>query len=89
MGRIYLYPPTQKKPQGKLRLIYECYPLAFLIEQAGGVAVADAHNTPVLDIEPIDCHQRSPLFIGSAHMIEDMVARATEAATATTSATAP
>ena len=79
MGGIYLYPPTQKKPQGKLRLLYECYPLAFLIEQAGGAAVADAANTAVLDVVATDCHQRSALFIGSTSMIKEIVASATTA----------
>ena len=59
-GGIYLYPPTIDKPTGKLRLLYECYPLALLIEQAGGVAVTGADV--VLDVHPTaDLHQR-PVF---------------------------
>ncbi|TGE13837.1 class 1 fructose-bisphosphatase [Hymenobacter elongatus] len=71
-GGIYLYPPTAKNPNGKLRLLYEAYPLAFLIEQAGGKALAGAEA--VLDIEPTDYHQRAPLFIGSSEMVDDLVA---------------
>ncbi|WP_324673001.1 class 1 fructose-bisphosphatase [Hymenobacter sp. GOD-10R] len=86
MGGVYMYPPTAKKPQGKLRLLYECYPLAFIVEQAGGVAVAGADNTAVLDIVPTDCHQRSPLFVGSARMVEQIVAGAKQEATTTVKA---
>lgn len=66
-GGIYLYPPTQKAPNGKLRLLYECYPLAMLIEQAGGMATDG--KQPILDIVPTDLHQRTPLYIGSADMV--------------------
>ena len=72
-GGIYLYPPTGKKPGGKLRLLYECYPLAMLIEQAGGEAVVSATEA-VLDIVPKKLHQRSPLFIGSTNMVRELVA---------------
>ncbi len=71
-GGIYLYPTTHKCPKGKLRLLYECYPLAFLIEQAGGMAMAD--HEAVLDIEPTDFHQRSPLLIGSVDMVKACLA---------------
>lgn len=71
-GGIYLYPTTHKCPNGKLRLLYECYPLAFLIEQAGGMAMAD--HEAVLDIEPTDFHQRSPLLIGSVDMVKACLA---------------
>ena len=70
-GGIYLYPPTQKTPNGKLRLLYECYPLAYLIEQAGGQAFADI-DTEILDIEPKSIHQRSPFYIGSTEMMNDL-----------------
>ncbi|TGE28291.1 class 1 fructose-bisphosphatase [Hymenobacter metallicola] len=71
-GGIYLYPPTAKNLNGKLRLLYEGYPLAFLIEQAGGKALVGAEA--VLDIVPTDYHQRAPLFIGSSQMVDDLVA---------------
>ena len=72
-GGIYLYPPTTDKPSGKLRLLYECYPLAFLIEQAGGMAVTGADV--VLDVPPTaDLHQRAPLFAGSAELVRELQA---------------
>ncbi|MBK7214356.1 MAG: class 1 fructose-bisphosphatase [Bacteroidales bacterium] len=67
-GGIFIYPGNLKNPLGKLRLLYECAPMAFIIEQAGGKA-SDGF-TPILDIEPYDIHQRSPLFIGSKKMVE-------------------
>ncbi len=67
-GGIYIYPGTRKAPEGKLRLLYECNPLAFIAEQAGGKA-SDG-RTAILDIEPQRLHQRVPLFIGSKGMVE-------------------
>ncbi len=67
-GGIYIYPGTLKNPGGKLRLLYECIPMAFLMEQAGGKA-SDGYQR-ILDIEPYDIHQRSPLFIGTTKMVE-------------------
>jgi len=67
-GGIFIYPGNTKNPMGKLRLLYECAPMAFIIEQAGGKA-SDGFN-PILDIEPYDIHQRTPLFIGSSKMVE-------------------
>lgn len=66
-GGIYIYPGTTKAPNGKLRLLYECNPLAFLAEQAGGKATNGKKN--IMDIEPTELHQRVPLFIGSAQMV--------------------
>jgi fructose-1,6-bisphosphatase I len=62
-GGIFLYPPDNKNKNGKLRLMYEANPLAFLIEQAGGLAI-DGKNR-ILDILPVSLHQRTPLIIGS------------------------
>lgn len=67
-GGIYMYPATKKNPQGKLRLLYEVNPTAFIAEQAGGLAT-DGKNR-VLEIAPDSLHQRTPLFIGSADMVE-------------------
>ena len=67
-GGIFIYPGNAKNPTGKLRLLYECAPMAFIIEQAGGKASNGFH--PILDIEPYDIHQRVPLFIGSVKMVE-------------------
>ncbi|MEP7264615.1 MAG: class 1 fructose-bisphosphatase, partial [Bacteroidota bacterium] len=67
-GGIYIYPSTAKSPNGKLRLIYECNPLAFIVEQAGGTA-SDG-TTRILDLQPTSLHQRTPFFIGSPDMVE-------------------
>jgi fructose-1,6-bisphosphatase I len=66
-GGIYLYPSTLSHPQGKLRLLYECNPMAFLIEQAGGLA-SDGVNR-IMDLEPTELHQRVPFFVGSKNMV--------------------
>ncbi|MCP6759354.1 MAG: class 1 fructose-bisphosphatase [Fischerella sp. CENA71] len=62
-GGVFLYPGTAQKPEGKLRLLYETAPLAFLIEQAGGRATTGHEN--ILDVVPKKLHQRTPLIIGS------------------------
>ncbi len=67
-GGIYLYPGTRKRPDGKLRLLYECNPVAFIAEQAGGKATDGFRR--IMDIQPEELHQRVPLFIGSVHMVE-------------------
>ena len=59
---------TSKSPKGKLRLLYECNPLAFIIEQAGGKATDGFHRIMELDIKEL--HQRTPLFIGSSDMVD-------------------
>ncbi len=69
-GGIYLYPSTNKVPQGKLRLMYECNALAFIVEQAGGKA-SDGKQR-VLDIMPDSLHQRIPFFVGSKNMVENV-----------------
>jgi fructose-1,6-bisphosphatase I len=66
-GGIYMYPTTASSPNGKLRLLYECNPMAFIIEQAGGVA-SDGYRR-ILDIEPTELHERVAIFIGSAEMV--------------------
>lgn len=67
-GGIYFYPTSSKAPNGKLRLLYECNPMAFIAEQAGGKA-SDGFNR-ILDIEPQELHQRVPFFCGSRSMVE-------------------
>jgi len=67
-GGIYIYPSTSKSPKGKLRLLYECNPLAMIAEQAGGIAT-DGKNR-IMDIVPTQLHQRVPYFVGSANMVE-------------------
>ncbi len=71
-GGIFIYPATAPAPRGKLRLLFECNPLAFLAEQAGGRATDGFKR--ILGIQPTELHQRTPLFIGS----EDMVKKAEE-----------
>lgn len=67
-GGIYIYPSTSQSPKGKLRLLYECNPIAFIAEQAGGKA-SDGFNR-ILEIEPKELHQRVPFFCGSIEMVE-------------------
>jgi fructose-1,6-bisphosphatase I len=66
-GGIYIYPPTSKAPSGKLRLIYECNPLAWIVEQAGGMASDGSQR--ILEKKPGSLHERTPLFIGSKDMV--------------------
>ncbi len=68
-GGIFIYPASKGSPDGKLRLLYECNPMAFLAEQAGGQAT-NGEGTRILDINPTDPHQKSPIFIGSSKMVE-------------------
>jgi fructose-1,6-bisphosphatase I len=67
-GGVFLYPATAKSPKGKLRLMYEANPMAFLVEQAGGSA--SSGNQRILDIPPTELHQRTPLIIGSKHEVD-------------------
>lgn len=67
-GGIYMYPSTAKSPKGKLRLLYECNPIAFLTEQAGGKA-SNGYSR-ILDLEPQELHQRTPFYCGSVEMVE-------------------
>jgi fructose-1,6-bisphosphatase I len=67
-GGVFFYPGRANKPVGKLRLLYEAAPLAFLVEQAGGYA-SDGHGD-ILDVLPTSLHQRIPLFIGDRHLVE-------------------
>ena len=67
-GGIFLYPQTAKNPNGKLRLLYECNPIAFICEQAGGLATNGEKN--ILDIEPKELHERTPFYCGSEKMIQ-------------------
>ncbi|KYF49479.1 fructose-bisphospatase II [Toxoplasma gondii ARI] len=67
-GGIYMYPPTKKDKKGKLRLLYEANPMAFLAEQAGGKAT-DGFDR-IMDIQPSELHQRVPLMIGTARLVD-------------------
>ncbi|MGO2359005.1 MAG: class 1 fructose-bisphosphatase [Mesonia sp.] len=67
-GGIYIYPKSSKSSNGKLRLLYECNPMAFIAEQAGGKA-SDGHQR-IMDLKPTELHQRVPFFCGSKNMVE-------------------
>jgi fructose-1,6-bisphosphatase I len=69
-GGIYLYPQSSTYPKGKLRLLYECNPMAFIAEQANGKASDGFHR--ILDIKPHSLHQRIPFICGSASMVADV-----------------
>ena len=69
-GGIFMYPGTTDKPRGKLRLLYESNPFAFILEIAGGTATNG--KIRILDIQPTELHQRTPLFIGSKLMMEEL-----------------
>jgi fructose-1,6-bisphosphatase I len=71
-GGIYIYPDTTDSPEGKLRLLYECNPLAYIAEQAGGLATTGRKR--ILDLQPERLHQRVPLYIGSKNMVEKAMA---------------
>jgi fructose-1,6-bisphosphatase I len=73
-GGIFLYPmdfKDGKKPKGKLRMLYEASPMAMIMEQAGGAAVNG--TIPILDVEPTDLHERTPLFVGSRHEVAELM----------------
>ena len=69
-GGVYVYPSTDTAPNGKLRLLYECNPLAFIIEQAGGKAT-DGENR-IMELKPTELHQRVPYYVGSSNMVDEI-----------------
>ncbi|XP_064619128.1 fructose-1,6-bisphosphatase 1-like isoform X2 [Lineus longissimus] len=70
-GGIFMYPATKESPNGKLRLLYECVPMAFIIEKAGGMATNG--KIPILDVQPESIHQRMPIFLGSKDDVQDVI----------------
>jgi fructose-1,6-bisphosphatase I len=76
-GGVFLYPPTMSKPGGKLRLLYEANPLAMIAEQAGGMAIDGVGR--ILDLQPKDIHQRTPLVVGSRVEVETLQKMVAEA----------
>jgi fructose-1,6-bisphosphatase I len=72
-GGVFMYPPTKKSPNGKLRLMYEANPMAMIIEQAGGKALW-APGQRVLDVQPTDIHQRTPVILGSTQEVDHVTA---------------
>lgn len=71
-GGVFFYPSTPAQPEGKLRLLYECAPLALIAEQAGGIASNGEQN--ILDIQPTDIHQRTPFIVGSQYELKEFLA---------------
>ena len=67
-GGVYVYPSTDESPKGKLRLLYECNPLAFIIEQAGGKATDGEKR--IMELKPTELHQRVPFIVGSSNMVD-------------------
>ncbi len=78
-GGIFIYPGDKSNPNGKLRLQYECNPMAFIVEAAGGKATTG--NTDILNVQPAELHQRVPIFIGSKNMVDKAVEFVKEKAT--------
>lgn len=70
-GGIFLYPNTRKYPHGKLRLLYECVPMSMVVEQAGGTAI-NTKLERIMEVQPVDIHQRSTIVIGSPVMVTEM-----------------
>jgi fructose-1,6-bisphosphatase I len=70
-GGIFMYPATTDAVSGKLRLLYECIPMAYIMEQAGGLATTG--TMPILDLQPTRIHQRSPIFLGSKEDVEELI----------------
>ena len=72
-GGIFMYPATAKAPNGKLRLMFECNPMAFITEQAGGIATTGEQR--IMEVQPTEIHQRVPVFMGSSEMVEELQSR--------------
>jgi fructose-1,6-bisphosphatase I len=70
-GGVFIYPPTAKSPNGKLRLMFECIPMSFIAEQAGGKSTTSKER--ILDIEPSELHQRVPIIMGSPNMVDKVL----------------
>jgi fructose-1,6-bisphosphatase I len=70
-GGVFIYPPTAKSPNGKLRLMFECIPMSFIAEQAGGISTTGKER--VLDVDPTEIHQRVPVVMGSKNMVNKVL----------------
>ena len=70
-GGIFMYPADSKNKQGKLRLLYECNPMSYIVEKAGGIGTTGTES--ILNVKPTELHQRVPIFIGSKNMVEKVV----------------
>ena len=69
---MFIYPSDKKNKNGKLRLLYECNPMSFIIEKAGGKSIT-SDTSRVLDIEPKDFHERCPIYLGSSDEIDELI----------------
>ena len=70
LGGIFMYPQTQKNPEGKLRILYECNPLSFLVEQAGGISISESKQR-ILGIPVTSLHQRTSIIVGSKDLVNE------------------
>jgi fructose-1,6-bisphosphatase I len=70
-GGIFIYPHNKRYPNGKLRLMYECNPLSFIIEQAGGIAT-DGYSR-IMELQPEAIHQQTPIYIGSKQNVQKVM----------------
>ena len=70
-GGIFIYPETSKAPTGKLRLQYECNPMSFIMEQAGGIATTGSQR--IMEVDPTELHQRVPTIMGSENMVNKLL----------------
>ena len=73
-GGIFIYPSTASAPEGKLRLLYECAPMAMLLENAGGAAVTGEATARIMDLLPTDPHSRSPIILGCTRDVDRIMA---------------
>jgi fructose-1,6-bisphosphatase I len=67
-GGIFMYPSTRDSPKGKLRLMFESNPMAFITEQAGGIATTGQDR--ILELQPTEIHERNPVIMGSSNMVK-------------------
>ncbi|KPJ03121.1 PREDICTED: fructose-1,6-bisphosphatase 1 [Papilio xuthus] len=70
-GGIFIYPATKSAPNGKLRLLYECNPMSFIVTEAGGLATNG--HIPILELQPTAIHQRAPCYLGSKHDVQELM----------------
>jgi len=70
-GGVFIYPDSKTQPNGKLRVLYECHPMSFIVEQAGGLAHTGKEH--ILDLETNKLHQRCPVYMGSKNMVQDVL----------------
>ncbi len=72
-GGVFCYPSDKKNIHGKLRILYECFPMAFLTEEAGGIAITSSSSQRILDITPTHIHQKTPIALGSTQEIQKLI----------------